>query len=98
MFHRNNKHLGTSNMFNNYYKSVSQKFIEIYQSLEKENAENSNQEQLYKEAIEVLRRDKDIKKETEQEEPLSLSSAFKEAKSNQIKEMPKVDVTNIFKD
>ncbi|CAG9857912.1 unnamed protein product [Phyllotreta striolata] len=96
MFHRNNKHLGSSNMFNNKYKSLTQKFIEAYRKLESENPEYT-EEGLYKRAIEMLRRDKEVDNRSE-EEVISLSEAFREATGNRSKEKPQIDLSTIFKE
>ncbi|XP_028133793.2 probable 28S ribosomal protein S23, mitochondrial [Diabrotica virgifera virgifera] len=99
IFHRNNKQLGTTNLYNNNYKSLTQKFVDIYQNLEARAEGSATEEQLYKEAIEVLRRDKEVKK-VDEEEPISLSLAFREARLEQNKkqEKSKLDIANIFKE
>ncbi|XP_057654020.1 probable 28S ribosomal protein S23, mitochondrial [Diorhabda carinulata] len=95
IFHRNNKYVGTINLFNNNYKSLTQRFVDIYQKLEENSGDGTTEEQLYKEAIEVLKRDKEIKKDSE-DEPVTLSSAFKQAKLQQDK--VNINISNIFKD
>ncbi|KAG5892367.1 hypothetical protein JTB14_035981 [Gonioctena quinquepunctata] len=102
MFHRNNKQIGTTNMFNNNYKSLTQKFIETYQKIETRYTAEMTSEQLYKETIEVLKQEREDKTEAGDEDPVSLSTAFKEAQSKleskQQKSKINVDVTNIFRE
>lgn len=89
-------------MSNNNYKSLTQRFIEIYQHLDSRYEGEASEEQLYGEAIELLKKGQEAKKETtEDEEAVSLSSSFKEALSKEKeKELAKlkIDVRNIFKD
>ncbi|CAH1160057.1 unnamed protein product [Phaedon cochleariae] len=98
MFHRNNKHIGTTNMSNNKYTSLTQRFIETYQKLESENRDLP-EEELYKQAIDVLKWDREVRAQAENEEAISLSTAFKEAKSKQDSDQDKIkiDVKDIFK-
>ncbi|KAJ8955727.1 hypothetical protein NQ318_008599 [Aromia moschata] len=103
VFHRNNKYIGAANMFNNHYKSLTQKFIEKYHVIEDQYKGEGTKEQIYADAIESLKREKENQKEAtvEEVEPISLSTAFKEAKSSQknVQETKiNLDVKNIFKD
>lgn len=97
MFHKNNKQIGATNMFNN-KKSVTQRFIENYKKLESQ-YEEVDSKQLYQEAVQLLRLN-EHKNEEELMEQSSLSSTFKEAQSNRYtKQYPeKLNVSNIFKE
>lgn len=87
-------------MSNNDYKSLTQKFIEKYQQLENQYDGKVSEEQLYHETIDIIKKGRDVKKETpDEEDAVSLSSTFKEALSKQKeKELAqiKIDVKNIF--
>lgn len=92
MFHKNNKQIGVNNMFSN-TKSTTQRFIENYKKLESQYQE-SNPEQLYQEAIELLKSSK--KMDDEMLDQTTLSSMFKaETKKENVE---KINISNIFKE
>ncbi|CAH1994536.1 unnamed protein product [Acanthoscelides obtectus] len=104
MFHRNNKHIGATNMFNHNYKTLTQRFIDTYQKVEQQYAGNATEEQIYKEAIGILKSEFESKKEKaaveHEEESVSLSSQFRQAQSAldaQAKSKINLDVGDIFK-
>lgn len=100
IFHRNNKQIGTVNLEAK-GPSLTQRFIDTYKQVsEQYKASQASEEQLYKEAIEILNRSREVRtpKETEEEEgeSVSLSVAFKEAQSKQ-KKSSSISVKDIFK-
>nr|CAI5823207.1 unnamed protein product [Callosobruchus analis] len=104
IFHRNNKQIGATNMFNTTFKTLTQRFIDTYQKVEQQYGGNATEEQIYKEAIGILKTESEsrIQKVTEheEEESISLSSAFKEAQSAldaQAKSKLQVNISDIFK-
>ncbi|VEN54346.1 unnamed protein product [Callosobruchus maculatus] len=104
MFHRNNKQIGATNMFNTTFKTLTQRFIETYKKVEQQYGGNATEEQIYKEAIGILKAEGESRKEKvtehEEEEPVSLSSAFRQAQSTldeQAKSKLRVNVSDIFK-
>lgn len=94
-FHKNNKQIGITNMFNN-KKSLTHRFIENYKKLETQYEGKVNQEQLYQETMELLKRGRERNEDLVETE--TLSNIFKEAQSNQKSEIPKINISNIFKD
>ncbi|XP_074037765.1 small ribosomal subunit protein mS23 [Leptinotarsa decemlineata] len=97
MFQRNNKqNLGSTNLFNENYQSLTQKFLEIHQKIHKQYDGDMTPEQMYKAAIEILKSERTGK--TEDKDQVNLSTAFKDALSDHSKEK-KVDISiaNIFK-
>lgn len=77
---------------------MTQRFIETYQRVQQTSGENLSEETLYTEAIEILKKEKEMRKEVEEDEPVSLSSAFKEAKRKQDDNLKiKIDVAEFFK-
>ncbi|XP_060522209.1 small ribosomal subunit protein mS23 [Cylas formicarius] len=101
IFHRNNKQIGTINL-NSDQESLTQKFINVYSQLENKYSADASEEHIYKEAIDILNRDREVSQENDsvsEEEPISLSSAFKEAQNKHLVQSEiKVSVKDIFKD
>ncbi|GJQ73517.1 hypothetical protein Trydic_g13870 [Trypoxylus dichotomus] len=93
LFHRNNKRVGTVNLSNDKTPSLTQRFIDIYKKLDTQYESQASEEKLYKEAIEMMSRDRESKKE---DEFVSLSSAFKEAQSKNT-ETSSIDIKKLFK-
>lgn len=93
MFHKNNKSIGTINMFNTKTKTISQRFIEVYKKLQSQYDKDQSEEKLYEEAIQLFKREGEHKKNLT-EDYGSIASAFKEAQSSDIK----VNVKDIFKE
>ncbi|XP_045461105.1 28S ribosomal protein S23, mitochondrial [Harmonia axyridis] len=90
LFHKKNKYVGIMNLTNTNTKTLTQRFIESYTEIEEKYQESEkDQEAIYNEAIEILRRDKDKDMEN-----IGLSLTDKE---NMKKSPIKVDVTNLFK-
>lgn len=77
LFHKNNKRVGTVNLLNDRTSSVTQQFIEVYKKLDTQYEHKADEKKLYKEAIEMISKDREVKKE--EDELISLSSLFKEA-------------------
>lgn len=100
IFHRNNKHIGAVQLTNNNYKSLTQKFIDTYIKLEEQEGPGDS-ESLYTQAIEILNKERNTQKSSDEDE-VSLSKAFKQAQSIQVKqeEAPKitVKVSDLFKE
>nr|UAM96083.1 ribosomal protein L23 [Hippodamia variegata] len=66
LFHKRNKYLGITNISNSNTKTLTQKFIENYRKIEEKYAETEkSQEDIYSEAIELLRREKDVQQDIE---------------------------------
>nr|CAH7748660.1 unnamed protein product [Callosobruchus chinensis] len=104
MFHRNNKQIGATNMFDTTFKTLTQRFIETYQKVEQQYGGTATEEQIYKEAIGILKTEGESRKEkatqNEEEESVSLSSAFRQAQSTldaQAKAKLHVNISDIFK-
>ncbi|XP_050297601.1 probable 28S ribosomal protein S23, mitochondrial [Anthonomus grandis grandis] len=101
IFHRNNKRIGATHLAGG-GKSLTQKFIDVYSKLSVQYDGTATEEQIYKEAIEVLNRERGGAKEAQpQQEPddvesVSLSMAFKEAQRKQ--QDQGISVRDIFKD
>ncbi|KAH1025868.1 hypothetical protein HUJ05_010503 [Dendroctonus ponderosae] len=85
IFHRNNKQIGLVSLENR-SPTLTQKFIEIYTKVKEQYGDESvSEEQLYKEAIDIINRDRYNKavEEPEEGEAVKLSLAFKEAQNKQ---------------
>ncbi|XP_068913697.1 small ribosomal subunit protein mS23 [Tenebrio molitor] len=91
LFHKNNKKIGTTNLFDSKHKTLTQKFIDNYQKVEAQYAETGTEKQIYEEAIDLLKKDFEVKKGDEE---VSLSNAFKEA---QEKTNVKINISDLFK-
>lgn len=74
------------------YKTLTQKFIEKYKTIQEQYGETGTEEQMYKEAIDLLRKTQEDGKDEE----VSLSTAYKESLRQQ-KANIKIDVSEIFK-
>lgn len=99
MFHRNNKQIGVVSLVNQNYKTLTQRFIETYKKVQSIQP-NASEQELYTEAIEILQRERSARRaeaNEEDSEPVSLSTAFKEAQKK-LDEKPKINIANIFKD
>lgn len=94
LFHKNNKNIGLVNL-SSHQRSLTQRFIDIYRKLEAKYEGTVSSEQLYSEALEMLKHER----QKHGEEPISLTDAFQEAKSER-KEQPaiNINVTDILKD
>lgn len=91
-FHKNYKQIGAINLTSTKYKTTTQSFIDIYKKLEEQYQGGAPHEKICQEALELLKREKQIKTEA----TASLSDAFQEA--SQPKQKLTVDVKDIFKD
>lgn len=80
------------NLSNNRTPSITQHFIEIYKQLESQYQGEANAEKLYKEAIEMMSKERATRKE---DDFISLSTEFKEAQNKDSK-VTKVSLKNIF--
>lgn len=99
IFHRNNKQIGTTSLLNSNYKSLTQRFVETYKKVEALQP-GATEEQLYREAVEIVQRERPAKAAAvaeEESEAISLSTAFKEAQSKLDGKL-KINIANIFKD
>lgn len=97
MFHRNNKQLGTVSLVSR-SKTLTHRFIETYNKLDEQYKGEATEEQLYTEAVDILNRERNAKREVasaEEEEPVSLSVAFKEAQKQQ--ETMNISIKDLFK-
>lgn len=82
-------------MFNNKTRTLTQRFIETYRKLELQyNVDKQPQEKLYQEAIDILTREFNQRKEGD-DDHVSIAKAFKEA---QTKENITINVKDIFKE
>ncbi|KAL1494203.1 hypothetical protein ABEB36_009835 [Hypothenemus hampei] len=100
IFHRNNKKIGAVHL-NSKAPSLTQRFIETYTSVNQQYKDGeASEEQLYKEAIDILNRQRGVitvlPAEIEDAEEVSLSGAFKEAQKKQ--EEQSISIKDIFKD
>lgn len=68
-------------------------FIDIYKKLEDQYKGDVEQEKICQEALELFKREKQVKEEANE----SLSSAFKEALNPQQRTTVNIDVKDIFK-
>ncbi|XP_044253584.1 probable 28S ribosomal protein S23, mitochondrial [Tribolium madens] len=93
IFHRNNKKIGATHLLDTKYKTLTQKFIESYRTIQAQYGDSGTEEQIYKEAIDLLKKNQEIKKD---EDDVSLSTAFKESLKEQ-KAKLKINVSDIFK-
>lgn len=91
-FHKKNKSIGAVNLLNNRNKSLAQRFIQCYETLDKQYEGAADSEKLYQEALEMLQRDSS--NQSEQYENMSLKSAFKEAQNKDMN----INVKDIFKE
>ncbi|XP_066153541.1 small ribosomal subunit protein mS23 [Euwallacea fornicatus] len=101
-FHRNNKKIGAVHLLSK-TSSLSQRFIETYKKIKEQYKDsNMSEEHLYKEAIGLINHDRRFQArektvhETEGEDSISLSTAFKEARAK-LKD-GNINIKNIFKD
>lgn len=63
-FHKRNKYLGITNIANTNTKTLTQKFIENYNIIEKKYGEShEDKETIYNEAMELLKREKEMKQD-----------------------------------
>lgn len=79
-FHKHNKHVGIYN-FAGKGKTLTQRFLDIYKQLDGRYSGSVPEDQIYKEAIETLRRDQEFVNEADEKEKESLSVAFQQAQS-----------------
>ncbi|KAF7282700.1 mitochondrial ribosomal protein S23 [Rhynchophorus ferrugineus] len=94
LFHRNNKQIGAINLFSA-GKSITQRFIDTYVTLleQYKDREEVSEEQLYKEAIDILNKGHQLQRDTALDsETISLSSAYKEAR----RKMNNINLKDIF--
>lgn len=87
-------------MFNTKTKTTTQKFIEAYKKVEATHKEADLVEQIYEEALDLLKRDQENKIDSTEEEQMSLAKAFQYAQSKtDLKQetILKVNVKDIFK-
>lgn len=94
MFHSQNKRIGTVNLLNDKTPSLTQHFIEIYKKLETQYENKASEDKLYQEAIEMLSREREMKKE--EDEYVSISTAFKDAQDRSSNTM-NINIKDIFK-
>ena len=95
MFHKNNKNVGTTNFLDSKHKTITQRFIQIYKTVEAQYDGTASDSQIYQEAIDLLKRDQESRKA---EDEISLSSAFKEAQAQESRDKVKINVSDIFKE
>ncbi|CAH0563751.1 unnamed protein product [Brassicogethes aeneus] len=102
LFHQNNRQIGAGVLTNNTTKSLTQRFIETYEKLEEQTQGSESMESLYKQAIDMLNRERNTRQTSEGSEEVSLSNAFKKAQKTlvQQEDAPKINVkvSDIFKD
>lgn len=81
-------------------KSLTQKFIDIYKTLleQYKDKENVSEEHLYKEAIDILNKERQLQKEnvpSKEPETINLSSTYREARKK-INNNLNIKVRDIF--
>lgn len=80
---------------------MTQKFIEAYKKIEVTHKEAVSVEQIYEEALDLLKRDHENKTDATEEEQISLAKAFQYAQSKtdlRQETILKVNVKDIFKE
>ncbi|RZC34970.1 28S ribosomal protein S23, mitochondrial [Asbolus verrucosus] len=87
LFHQRNKNIGATNMFDSKHKTLTQKFIDNYRKIEAQYGGEGARQQIYEEALDLLKRDREVGKE---DENVSLSSTFKDAQESREKPNLKV--------
>lgn len=92
MFHKNNKQLGAVNLSDTKYKTATQTFIGIYKKLEDQYNGTAPDQQIYQEALELFKRERQNKAAA------GLTEAFQEASDAKQKSNVNIDVKDIFKE
>lgn len=97
-FHQKYK-IGAVNLLNNKQQSITQHFIEVYRKLEAQYGGKASEDQIYEEAVDMLKKEKQKRLEGA-EEPLSLSESFLEAeKKLNVDTAPvNIKISDILKD
>ncbi|XP_044745838.1 probable 28S ribosomal protein S23, mitochondrial [Coccinella septempunctata] len=90
-FHKRNKYLGVTNLSNSNAKTLTQKFIENYRKIEEKYDSTQDQETIYSEAIELLKREKEV------QQNIDIISSNISIDKNTKESSAKVNLNDIFK-
>lgn len=100
LFQSRQKNVGSVNIFNNKTKTLTQKFIEAYNKIEAQYDLNTPQQKIYEEALDLLKKERESKKDIlpeEEEEFISLAKEFKDAQTKTPQVDININVKDIFK-
>ncbi|XP_018324660.1 probable 28S ribosomal protein S23, mitochondrial [Agrilus planipennis] len=102
IFHKRNKQIGITNMFNSSSQTVTQRFIQCFQKLQKEYETSVPVEKVYEEAVEMLQKERQKKSQLSEEEgeAISLTKSFKDAQEQRNSQEPmlNIKVNELFKE